>query len=480
MDFHRVMKDLACVVGETAIMIDPDTLAGHGVDGVRPGAVVFPTDIREISEIVKYANEHGLALVPRGSGTKMAMGNPPKRLDLVVSTCRLNRMKDVDTANLTLTVEAGVIFRDVQARLATEEGRCYLPVTDPDTPENAPFCSDREHKGSFLPIDAPFAEQATIGGIIATNSSGPRRLLYTNPRDIILGVRFVSPTGDIVGMGGKTVKNVSGYDVSKLMVGSMGTLGILCDVTLRLLPLPERMETLLVGFSSFEDAAPFADRLLETRLLPAAVEVMTHSTMDHILPKDAPALDSGRYFVALAFEAFDEAVDRMNREAAEAAAANHAAGTATLEKELHGGFWLKFGNLGIATAEKFPGFFMLHLNYPVSIWKEIFRFAEKMLRVEGIDHTVSAHAGIGICKITLSIDGLDPDAVDRVVRVVERLQTLCRGAGGNCAVHNAPAEIKARLKVWGEEGPDLLLMRRIKEKLDPLAVMSPGRFVGGL
>jgi FAD/FMN-containing dehydrogenase len=178
-------------------------------------------------------------------------------------------MLDVDTANLTITVEAGVKFRDIQARLATEEDRCYLPLDDLKTEAGEFICSDRSHSGSFLPIDPPFSEKATIGGIVAANSSGPRRLLYGLPRDLVLGIRFVTPTGDIVGAGGKTVKNVSGFDISKLMIGSLGSLGIICEITLRLLPLPENMETLVFTFDSFSDAGGFATALLA--ITPLAV-----------------------------------------------------------------------------------------------------------------------------------------------------------------------------------------------------------------
>ena len=150
---------------------------------------------------------------------------------------RMNHMLDVDTANLTITVEAGVKFRDVQARLATEEDRCYLPLGDLKTEAGEFVCSDQSHRGCFLPIDPPYSEKATLGGIVAANTTGPRRLLYGLPRDLVLGVRFVTPKGDIIGAGGKTMKNVSGYDVSKLMIGSLGSLGILCEMTLRLLPL---------------------------------------------------------------------------------------------------------------------------------------------------------------------------------------------------------------------------------------------------
>jgi len=479
-DSQQILSDLSESIGEASIKIDPEILAEYAVDDVKPRAVVFPKNTHEVSEVVKYANQKDLAIIPWGSGTKMSIGNPPKRLDLVLSTSRMNHMTDVDTANLTLTVEAGVKFRDIQARLATEEDRCYLPLEDLITEADEFICSDREHKGAFLPLDPPFSDKATIGGIIASNSCGPRRLLYTNPRDVIIGVRFVSPTGEIVGMGGKTVKNVSGYDISKLMVGSMGTLGILCDMTLRLLPLPERMETLLVDFDTFSGVSAFIDRIFESQLLPAAVEVMNQGAFAGLDQNSIPDFGTGGYVVTIALEGFNEAVARMNREMREMAAACGAKDDTTIPEDKHGSFWLRAGNLAPVMAEKFSGLISLHLNYQISKWKEILEFAENTLSADNIGHTILTPAGIGICKMNLLVDGNDAAAMDKAVEATGRLLTCCRDAGGNMAVHRAPVEVKQHLHIWGEAGPDFILIKRVKEQLDPSGIMCPGRFVEGL
>lgn len=479
-DSRQIANDLLGTVGQAGVKIDPDVLTGYAVEGMTPSAVILPKDSRQISDVVKYANQKNLAIIPWGSGSKMSMGNPPRRMDLVVCTSRMNHMKDVDTANLTLTVEAGVKFRDIQARLATEEDRCYLPLEDLTTESDDLICSDRENKGSFLPIDPPFSDRATIGGIIATNSSGPRRLLYNNPRDVIIGVRFVSPTGDIVGMGGKTVKNVSGYDVSKLMVGSMGTLGILCDMTLRLLPLPERMETLLIGFDSLTGVSEFSNRIFESRLLPAAVEVLNREAFNHLGIGSFSDFKPDRYNAAIAIEAYHEAVDRMKREMLEMAEPCGMSGNLSLQEDHHGGFWLKVGNLALSAADKYNGFMSLHLNYQISKWKEIFEHAEQALSAENISHTLLVHAGIGVCKLNLLVDRKDKPTMDKAIHMIDGIRALCLKAGGNLVVHHAPAEVKSRLKIWGEKGPDICLIERVKERLDPMGIMSPGRFVGGL
>jgi len=151
----------------------------------------------------------------------------------------------------------------------------------------------------LLPADPPPA--ATIGGIVAANTTGARRLLYRLPRDSVLGVRFVTPSGEICGSGGKTVKNVSGYDVSKLAVGSMGSLGILREMTFKLLPLPETMETLLIAFESCSDASTLVEQISETSLLPASLDVLNQKAYGHV-NDDAYQFDPGAYGAAVALE----------------------------------------------------------------------------------------------------------------------------------------------------------------------------------
>ena len=479
-DSTEIVKGLAEIVGQEFVKSEPDVLSGYRVDNIQPGAVVFPKDTVQVSEVVYFANRENLAIVPRGSGTKMALGNPPKRLDLVVCTSRMDNMIDVDTSNLTITVEAGVKFRDIQARLATQEDRCYLPLEDLTTEAGEVICSDRSHSGCFLPIDPSHANSATMGGIIAANSSGPRRLLYRLPRDSILGVRMVSPTGEILGSGGKTVKNVSGYDVSKLAVGSIGSLGILCEMTFRLLPLPEKMETLLSSFNSFSDASAFAEGLFGTTLLPASVEVMNQRAYSHLNMDGIPDFGSNDYVSAIALEGFEQAVERMRTEIMNIAKANGARSDACLQEEKHLSFWLEVSALEQNLAEKASGLVRARINYPISEWGGVIESAESAFSGADLDFTIQAHAGSGICLANLLVDKDDSEGMERAVMTLNSLLDDCRRVAGNLVVERVPTGVKERLKIWGEVGPDFVVMKRIKDQIDPAGVMSPGRFVGGL
>jgi glycolate oxidase FAD binding subunit len=470
----RILDELAGLAGRDRLKTDSDDTARYAVDGRVPKAVVFPKDTKMVAAVMQCACRYNLAVAPWGSGTKMAMGNPPKRLDLVLCMARMNHMLDVDTANLTMTVEAGVKFRDVQARLATEEDRCYLPLEDLKTEAGEFVCSDRSHSGCFLPLDPPFSERATMGGILATNSNGPRRLLYGLPRDLLLGIRFVSPKGDIIGAGGKTVKNVSGYDISKLMIGAMGSLGILCEMTLRLLPLPERMETLVFAFDSFSNASAFAGAVFGTKLLPAAVEVADRAALDQMAFKASEGFSPGAYVVMVALEAFEEAVIRMSKELQAMARHFKATGHFLVREDKHRLFWLTLGELQAALIERSPRLVALRLNCPLSSWRAVFELADRTLVQIGLEHTLLCHSGSGVTLINILLN--EEKSQDRsMIEVVETLLHQCREAGGNLVVERAPVDLKKALPVWGEPGPDLPLMKKLRLELDPEGIINPGR-----
>lgn len=479
-DFERIKKELEGIAGKDWVKTEGDVLGKYAVDGVVPKAVVFPRDTKATAELVKCASRLHLALLPRGSGTKMGVGLPPKRMDLVIATGRMNHMLDVDTANLTITVEAGVKFRDVQARLATEDDRCYLPLENLTTEAGEVICSDRAHSGCFLPMDPPSSEKATMGGIVAANSTGPRRLLYGLPRDLMLGVRFVTPEGEIVGAGGKTVKNVSGYDISKLMIGSYGSLGVICEMTLRLLPLPEAMETLLLSFDTFPAAQAFCAAILETKLLPAAIEIAGGAAYPGIAFKgSAVELKGGEYVVMVALEAFKEAVDRMRKEMILVGERFGAKAHAVLPEEAHGLFWLAASDLQACLSRVHKDLVSLQLSYPLSEWKNLFPAVEETVRRAGLRHGILCHVGIGVSQVHL-LAGKGSGKDSATVKAVGDLLVRCLEAGGNLTVLHAPTSLKKDLPVWGKPGGDLLVMKRVRERVDPKGLMCPGRFVVGL
>jgi glycolate oxidase len=290
----------------------------------------------------------------------------------------------------------------------------------------------------------------------------------------------VAPNGDILGSGGKTVKNVSGYDVSKLMVGAMGTLGILCEMTLRMLPLPEKMETLLVSFANFSEVSAFAGGIFETTLLPAAVEIMNIEAFRYLSFDNKPDFGSNGYVAAIALEAFEPAVDRMRAEILKMAKNNGSRANAVFSEEDHRSFWLAMSNLSATLHKKFSGLIKAKLNYPLSVGKNIIASGEAIFSKADLDYIVQAHAGNGICYAGLLIDHGDTAATVKAVEAMNQLLEYCREVDGNLVIQAAPADVKSKLKVWGKIGDDFVVMKRLKDQLDPAGIMGPGRFVEGL
>ena len=475
------LASLGEILGPDQIKSDTETLSSYAVDGVVPWAVVFPGDTEQVSKVMRLASKEKWALAPCGSGSKLSMGNPPARLDVVVCTTRLNKVIDMDTANLTVTAQAGVRFKQVQSSLASEENRCYIPLEDPETlSRDAEVCSDREQSGCFVPMSPPYSDSTTFGGIVAANTAGPKRLLYGLPRDLVLGIRYVAPNGDIIGMGGKTVKNVSGYDICKLMIGSMGSLGILCEMTLRLLPLPERLSTCLSTFSGLSEASTFVDRLFETKLLPAAVEILNDPAYGLLVPEGSPQSKSTGYAVAVAMEGASEAVGRMESEIKEMALASSAIEAADLQEDAHLQFWDAYSNLIPRSAGRLTDLASFKLNYPISRYREVVERVDSLASDNKIDHMLFAQAGNGVSFVHFLLEPNNTEAEDRLVLVAEKLADHCQEIGGNAIVERARPDLKKKLPVWGRSRGDLIVMKRIKEEMDPLGVCCPGRFVGGI
>jgi glycolate oxidase FAD binding subunit len=321
-DSNQLASVLKGIVGESNVIQDPDRLQACAVDGLAPKVIVCPGSAAEISSLLLYANAEKLAIVPRGNGTKMAAGGVPLKIDVVLSTARLNRIVDYDIANLSLTVEAGLTLADVQKRLAGE------------------------NKGYFLPLDPPYSEKATIGGIIAANASGPKRFIYGSARDLLLGIKAVTPTGEIVSFGGKTVKNVSGYDMTKLLVGSWGGLGVITEITTKLLPLPEASATVLLSFAKPAAAGLFIRKIIHSALLPSAVELLESKAAARLGEK-------ANYLAAFSLEGVPEAVERQIAEIGDAALKEGAVAVKVLKETEDQTFWIRLRDFAANLTEEF-------------------------------------------------------------------------------------------------------------------------------
>ncbi len=443
------------IVGEPQVIRDPDQLKAYALDGKKPKAIVSPQKIDQVSKVVAYAGQQRLAIIPRGNGTKIGMGGIPKNVDIILSTSRMNRITDNDSENLTLSVESGITLSEVQKTLA------------------------KIGKGYFLPLDPPFTEKATLGGIIATNSSGPRRLLYGTARDLIIGTKAVFPSGDIVVSGGKTVKNVSGYDMCKLLIGSYGTLGILCELTFKLLPLPEKEATSLLFFAKIEEADGLIRELRGSQLIPSSIE-MLNAIAVRKMNYSTSMPSNGNYVVAVGLEGVKESIDRQVSEMGEMGKKHGVLGAVTLDSEKHQAFWVAIRDVSYALTQEYPNAIVLKSNFMISKSGAMMEGYEKITGELGIDSAFISHAGNGILYSYL-LPGKNLRAkVESFVELIGKLTSEAVNNGGNLVVESAPLLIKKHVDVWGASRSDHQVMRRLKEQIDPVGTLNRGRFVGGI
>jgi len=443
------------IAGEAHVLSDPDKLKVYALNGSCPKAFVAPGTIEEVSKIIAFANQERVTVIPRGNGTKMGMGGIPKGMDLILSTLRLKRITDADVDNLTLSVESGITLGEVQKLLAGQG------------------------KGYFLPLDPPFTEQATLGGIVATNSSGPRRFIYGTARDLVIGIKTVFPNGDLVVSGGKTVKNVSGYDLGKSLIGSMGTLGILCEMTCRLLPLPEKMATLLLPFAGLKEAGGFVQKILKSQLLPASIEMLNAATLYQI-KETLPPLPKGNYLVVIGLEGVTETVDRQISEMGEMGKKEGVLEVGTLLTEKHKAFWTTLQDLPQRLSKASPNLLALKSNFLISKGADMLGYHETLARDLGTDCALVCHCGNGILYSYVLVGEQVQSRKNSLIELIEKLTTLAVKGEGNLVVESSPLEIKEKVDVWGQPRSDLRIVRRLKQEIDPAGILNPGRFVGGI
>ncbi|MCO5966865.1 FAD-binding oxidoreductase [Actinoallomurus soli] len=369
---------------------------GDAVQGVTPSYVAEPATVAEAAELMRAAAEHGLTVVPRGAGTKMHWGAPPDGCDLLVDTRRLHRIVEHAAGDLVVKTEAGLALDDLREALAGSRQQLALD---------------------------PLPPGGTVGGVLATGTAGPRRLLYGSARDLLIGVTVVRADGVVAHAGGKVVKNVAGYDLGKLFTGSYGTLGLIVEAAFRLHPLPRATAYVSATAADAGQALAMVQALLGSALVPTAIEV------------DGP----GPITVAALFEGVPDGVPPR----AEAACALIGGRTG----EGPPGWW---GRLP-------EGEVLAEVRALPTALADLFGGLGGAARIRG-------SAGRGVWHVALPADGADD--------VLERLRRH-----GSAVVLAAPAGV--RLDRWGPI-PALPLMRRVKDQFDPEHRLAPGRFVGGI
>jgi glycolate oxidase FAD binding subunit len=408
----------------------------YPVDGVAARFVAWPRSVSEASQVLAAAAADGLAVAFAGGGSKLGLGNPPERVDLEVQTGGLNQLLEHAAGDLVVRAQAGVPLADLQAALAPA--------------------------GQWLALDPP-EPRATVGGVVAANASGPRRLRYGTVRDLIIGITVVLADGTVAHAGGKVVKNVAGYDLAKLFCGSLGTLGMVAEAIFRLHPLPAATAVVTVQVESPTQAGQAVQRLLRSALEPSAAELVVGELG---WPGRLTVVFEG---IQPGVEAQAAAAVELLGQVGEAAVA----GPGQTEAALNQLGALPFEKAEFALKATFP---------PAELAGVLGDLVGGRLSLGG---PVSAHAATGVLWVASDYREGDlqgpggeavPWAAERIAAARERLAAR----GGSLVVVKAPPELKRAVDVWGPPGDAIGLMRRVKERFDPDRRMSPGRFLGGI
>jgi glycolate oxidase FAD binding subunit len=418
---------LAEIVGAGGVASAPGS-----IDGLPPARWrVRPRTLDEVAGVVALAHDEGLAVVPRGSGSAMALGAPPARVDVVLDLGGLDTILEHNPEDLTATVQAGVRAGALAARLAAHR--------------------------QTLPLDPPGWSERTLGGIAATAASGPLRARYGTMRDLLLGVRFVQADGVLTWGGARVVKSVTGYDVPKLLVGSLGTLGVLGELTLRLHPLPEAEATCLLALSSIEHAQELVASLVDSTVQPTRFELLDARAL---AMTGMPAAAVG---LVLSLGSVPAAVQ------AQLAAIGEQAGRWRARVDTPGpAFWQTYDRV-LAQA----GGVVLRVATLATRLAATVAQARSML---GDDVVVTGCAPLGVLRV--AVDGLEPPAL---ARGIEGLRAFVAADDGSVVVERGALALAAGVDTWGPvPAPALELMRAVKRQFDPRGTLNPGRFVGGL
>ena len=396
--------------------------SAEAISGVLPQFIAEPKDEKQLAAALALANEAGIAVVPRGGGTKLDWGNPPKGAQLIISTARMNRIVEHAWADLTATVEAGCTLRSLQQTLA-------------------------QH-GQRLAFDGLWPERATIGGVLSTNDSGSLRLRFGTLRDLIIGVTIALPDGTLASSGGKVVKNVAGYDLPKLVTGAFGTLGVITRAVFRLHPVPRATKS----FSFTAEDSP----AMQQQILAIQDSQLAHTALQICCAAgEPPAAD-------VLFEATDAGL------AAQEAQLRKLLAPTRVEHSSED-VWNARQNL-------FDSPINTTLLAKISLLPTNISKTLDSLKKIGDSRNVTWRlvlqaTGIG----SLRMEAAPP----QLSAAVEQLRGELQSRGGAFVVLRRPAEMDS-IDAWGDAGDAVPLMRAVKRQLDPKNSLNPGRFVGGI
>lgn len=403
------------------------------LDGLVPVTVESPDSAEALALILKNANAANQLVVPVGGGTMLELGAPLARADIALDLTHLDRVLDYQPANLTVQCEAGMTLEALNRVLGAQ--------------------------GQMLPLDPPFPARATLGGILATNASGALRVRHGSARDLLIGLRVALADGSIVKGGGQVVKNVAGYDLPKIFIGSLGTLGVIVETTFKLVPVPRTRATMIATFSTLSAASQTAQKILGSPLLPLGVRMLNQPASHIINAGD----DSFTLFIR--FGGIASAVQRQLREVEKWSRDN---GSLFLRiDDADDELWARLGDFTFDQAN------VVKVGVLPAEIPAVGAQVEELARQYQLDPLLSANA-VGIMFIAFAGDATP------VANAATALREFVRGRGGHLVIQRGSRQLRTKVDVWGPPRAEVAAMHKLKEMFDPNRILNPGRFIDGI
>jgi glycolate oxidase len=454
-----IIKELEEIVGPKNVLSMKVDLVTYSYDATSdmpkqaPDVVVLPTTTEEVQRIVNLAQEQGLAIYPRGAGTNLSGGTIPLKKGIVLSFQRMSTIIEVDPDNLTATVQPGVVIQDLNNAVA-------------------PF-------GLIYPPDPGTVATATMGGSVAENSGGLRGLKYGVTKHYVMGMEVVLANGDKVRFGGKTVKNVTAYDFANLFVGSEGTLGIVTEITVKLIPSPKYRRSMMCLFKKLEDAGNTVTGIIKSQVIPATLEIMDKMTIETVenytrigLPTDVEAL-----LLVEVDGMAEEVVEREAQAVAKVVKENGGvlklAGSDAERDQL----WAARRAALPALAQLNPTVVLEDATVPRTRVTDMLLSCQKIAKKYDLKMGTFGHAGDGNLHPTILTDANNKEEMERVHKAVDEIFATALSFGGTLSGEHGIGMAKMRYlgDEIGESG--LRMMRSVKEALDPHYLLNPGKMV---
>jgi glycolate oxidase FAD binding subunit len=437
---------LAAILGESQVDSEPAACAAWAVGGKVPKYGVEPPTAECVAAVLKVAADHDLAVIPRGNGTQLDLGSPPSRYDLSVSLRKLNRVRHYEPADLTISVEAGMKLGELQDFLGRE--------------------------GLWLPLDPRGGAGATIGGILATNSAGPLRLRFGSARDMVLGIKVATTEGKLIKSGGRVVKNVAGYDLSKLFVGSFGTLGLVVEASFKLFPRPASRATWVLEPGTLGRARDLRGRILSSPLEPLRMVLLDSGASGLFRQGTHPGEEAELWIEA------GGSPKILARHAKDLAEIGQSMGVASrrMDEQAEQQLWDQLINFERLLVALHSEVMVMKAALPIAGSEEFLSLARQSAEGEGASMAGIAQPGVGIVNLAVWGERLGEVAARMVMNARKSAENL----GGALVVEQYPAGFEGERDVWGAPGDLLQSMRGLKAVWDPRGILSPGRFVGGI